>query len=168
VFRDIGLPIFSPVCGMSEILNMKVSFDNLPAEDIVYCTSNEGRACYRCPKCFRRACIADFLGVKKSDFSLYDNDAVNKVLDTKPTYFGHVYSSMLAAGWRAPAFVGSRFSHLPADSTFALRHNPDSYALFPPRIRDLVVGRLNRFSDPMSTADLNALRSWNQVRSASA
>jgi hypothetical protein len=163
VFRDIGLPVFSPVSGMSEILNMKTSFATLSDENITFCTADQGRACHRCPKCFRRACIADFLGVKAADFNRYHNAAVNKLLDTKPTYFGHIYSTMIAAGWKPPAFVGSRLSHLPADSTFALRHNPESYALFPSELRDLVVSRLQRFSEPMSTADLAALRSWNQV-----
>jgi hypothetical protein len=163
IFWDIGLPVFSPISGMSEILNMKVSFSKLPKNNIIYCTNMLGAPCYKCSKCFRRACIEEFITGKSANYSNYMNAGVMKILDTKPTYFGHLYTTMLNNNWNPPEWIKSRLTHLPDKIDFALRHNHECYNFFPDEIKDDIKSRLVQFSDPMTEEDLVAIHSWDQT-----
>ena len=53
-FEAIGLPMFSPVTGVSEMQTMRLSLDLLSQNQVVYCMENDGTACLKCSKCFRR------------------------------------------------------------------------------------------------------------------
>jgi hypothetical protein len=97
------------------------------------------------------------------DFSRYQNEAVLKVLNEKPTYFGQEYAAMLSQGWTPPEWIGARLSHLPPHTTFPLRHNPECYEMIPEAARADVISRIRKFSDPMTTAEIAAMKKWDQI-----
>lgn len=162
LFWDIGLPVFSPISGMSEIINMKIALEHLARDEVVFCIGDNGGACGRCPKCFRRACIEEFLSHSKADYTSYRNDDVLRVLEKKPTYFGHIYAALMAEGWTPPLWALGCLSHL-RPSRFPLRHNPESYELFPADIRNDVTDKVRRFSEPMTQRDMDEMRAWDQA-----
>ena len=160
LFWDIGLPMVSPLMGCSEILSMKISLDRLEKSEVVYCTYDNGRACGVCPKCFRRACIEDYLCPAGIDFSRFDNKAVNSLLDIKPTYFGHIYAALISSGWSAPSWAVEKLDHLPKDVSFPLKYFSESLDFIPGELRDVVKSRLDTVSSPMSSGEVDGMKNW--------
>ncbi len=163
IFWDIGLPLVQPLMGCSEILTTEATVNAIPKEEVFFCTAKDGGPCGVCPKCFRRACIQDYLGNKKLDFTSFDNIQVNTLLDRKPTYFGHIYSSLLVAGWTPPDFVKHKLQHLPGGSSFCLKYNPESLDFMPLELRGDIKAVLERNFNVMNEGDIKAMRGWNQA-----
>ncbi|WP_214000003.1 DUF6395 domain-containing protein [Arsukibacterium sp.] len=95
LFWDIGLPLVQPLMGCSEILTMQASLKYLNKNEISYCTADNGKACGVCPKCFRRSCIENYVTGEQIDFSRFDNNAVNLILNKNlfilDTYTQHLF-----------------------------------------------------------------------------
>lgn len=163
LFWDIGLPVFSPISGMSELLNLDISYKKLDKTEVVYCNKKDGGNCGKCAKCFRRECVEDFLGVSNVDYEKFRNADVIKMLDKRPTYFGHLYASMLNDGWLPPKWILDRLSHLPSDVSFPLKYNVESLDFVPENLRDEISKRILSNFEPMSEKELSSMKAWDQV-----
>ncbi len=164
IFWDIGLPLVQPLMGCSEILTLKASCSKLPRNEIYFCTANNGDACGICAKCFRRACIDEFVTGKSVDFTRFENPDVIRVLDRKPTYFGHIYASLMAGGWIPPAFAKERLSHLPKKTEFALKYNPESIDFMPESLKDIIKNVLDENFEVMNDDDIEIMKNWDQTK----
>ena len=162
LFWDIGLPLVQPLMGCSEILTTKATLKLISANEVFFCTAKEGGACGVCAKCFRRACIKDYLESSNMDFSAYNNSLVNSILDKKPTYFGHIYSSLIASGWKPPKFAEKKFTHLPKDNTFCIGFNPESIDFMPEKLKSKIQLILSQNFRPMNNVEIAQMRAWDQ------
>jgi len=150
--------------GCSEILTTQITLDHFREDEVFFCTAKDGRPCGSCPKCFRRACIRDYLQNKKADFFNYDNPQVHSILNKSPIYFGHIYSTLIADGWTPPSFALDKLTSLPSDSIFALRYNPESLDFMPDEIREYIKSKLDKKFTPMNTTELKMMKSWDQIK----
>ena len=108
-FNAVGLPMFSPVCGASEYLTMTLSLDRVRTGDVVYCTEQDGRPCLRCSKCFRRDMIRAVVDADhRPEYKPYDRPDIHAFLETRPLYFGHIFSFARDRAEGLPPFVTSR------------------------------------------------------------
>jgi hypothetical protein len=162
IFWDVGLPVFSPISGLSEILNLDISYKSLNKEDVIYCNQKEGGNCDWCAKCFRRKCVEDYLGYSDVDYDAFKTKGVLSVIQKKPTYFGHLYAAMLNDGWQPPGWVLECFTHLPKGIKFPLRLNKESLDLVPIELKGYIAGRLESYASSMSDEDINQMKGWDQ------
>lgn len=163
LFWDVGLPVFSPISGMSEILNLDISYKKLDRHDVVYCNKKDGGNCGICAKCFRRECVEDFLGVSTVDFEKFRNSDVINMLKKKPTYFGHLYASMLNEGWQPPEWILEELTHLPKDISFPLKFNTESLDFVPCELRNIISDRILSNFNPMTQSEIASMKSWDQT-----
>jgi hypothetical protein len=161
IFWDIGLPLVQPLMGCSEILTMKATVKKLRQEEVFYCTKLDGDACGRCPKCFRRRCISDYVLAQQSDFSVFDNTEVHQVLNKRPLYFGHIYSALMANGWAPPSFIKEKIDFLPRYD-FALKYYEGSLEFIPEELRSKVHDVLSSEFEPMTAKNVEQMKSWDQ------
>ena len=165
LFWDIGLPLVQPLMGCSEILTMQASLKNLSENKVFFCTADNGNPCGVCPKCFRRNCIKEYVTGEECNYHNYDNYFVNAVVDKKPLYFGHIYTSLLSGGWEAPSFIGDRFKFLPKNNSFALGFNPESLDFMPNDLKDKISSVLYDNFRPMSNDEIIQMKEWDQLKS---
>ena len=93
-FDAIGLPMFSPVTGVSEFQTMEQSKQLLESGEVVYCMESDGLPCGTCSKCFRRDVIRAYLDDKYlPNWDNYQTESIIKFLQKRPLYFGHVFST---------------------------------------------------------------------------
>ena len=93
-FDAVGLPMFSPVTGVSEFQTMKQSQQLLGSGEVVYCMESDGLPCGTCSKCFRRDVIRAYLDDKHlPNWANYQTESIVKFLQKRPLYFGHIFST---------------------------------------------------------------------------
>lgn len=65
LFNQVGLPVFSPIAGLTEISLSKIIYKTYPKwlSKITYCIKDKdnGHNCYKCWKCFRRQVIINYI-----------------------------------------------------------------------------------------------------------
>jgi len=132
-----------------------------------------GRSVGICAKCFRRACIDEFVTGRTVDYTKFENPTVLGVLDSKPTYFGHIYASLMGAGWNPPEFAKKRLSHLrkktrftlkPKKIKFALKYNPESIDFMPESLKDIIKNVLDENFEVMNDDDIEIMKNWDQTK----
>ncbi|MCY4175192.1 MAG: DUF6395 domain-containing protein [Acidimicrobiaceae bacterium] len=166
-FNAVGIPMFSPVCGASELLTMMLSIEALRAGEVVYCMADRGGACSRCLKCFRRDVIRAAVDSDHSpDWAPYDRTQVHAHLEKRPLYFGHVYSYVRDRHPAClPRFVRSRLGGLPdIRSDWPMRVNARTFEMCAEEWRETVCERVLRHLDPMEPDDVGELQAWDQNR----
>lgn len=164
-FEAIGLTMFSPVTGVSEMQTMRLSSKLLSEQKVVYCMEANGSACNSCSKCFRRAVIRAFV---ERDFSPewndYNTPSMHQFLARRPLYFGHIFSTCFSLKPELyPDWVLNRVTDVVrVDSDWTMRCYQDSFLLCPPEWREYIATRVSEFIEPMTENDCEEMRSWNQ------
>ena len=138
-FEAIGLTMFSPVTGVSEMQTMKLSLGLLNENQVVYCMEASGSACNKCSKCFRRDVIRTFIDINyKPQWEVYDNEKIHTFLSKRPLYFGHIFSSATSLKPELfPNWILEKIKGVPIISTdWTMRTYPESFLLCPEEWRD--------------------------------
>ena len=164
-FEAIGLPMFSPMTGVSEMQTMKQSLDLLNQNQVVYCMENDGSACLKCSKCFRRDVIRTFIQSNhQPNWEVYNTEYIHNFLENRPLYFGHIFSSAVSLKPELfPEWMTSRLTYVqPIKKDWVMRVYAESFDLCPIEWRDYLKSRVTSFIPPMDEIDINELRSWNQ------
>lgn len=77
LLADVGLPLFLPLGGLSEVNSIRISINNTGVTAWSCIRGTKGKPCLNCYKCFRKESLkADLLS--KS----YSNDVLNALMDT--------------------------------------------------------------------------------------
>ncbi len=164
-FEAIGITMFSPVTGVSEMQTMKLSRKLLAEQQVVYCMESNGSACHSCTKCFRRAVIRAYI---ESDFSpdwdAYNTTPIHQFLSKRPLYFGHIFSTALSLKPEiCPDWMLGRLSDVvKINNDWTMRFYQDSFLLCPPEWREYIANRVSKFIEPMTENDCEEMRSWDQ------
>ncbi len=163
-FNTVGIPMFSPVCGVSEFLTMKLSLKALDAGQVVYCMADKGDACFKCLKCFRRDVIRTMVASGSSvDWVPYDRAKVHEHLENRPLHFGHLYSYVRDRGPSLPRFVMSRVKDLPAiKSDWPMKVHPGTFEFCADQWRNMISDRVMQRLESMQPNEVEELQSWDQ------
>ena len=167
-FNEIGIPVYSPVCGASEYLTMKLSLDLIAQDKVVYCTAEEGRACFRCTKCFRRSVVRAVVDHGyRPDWDRYDQKLVHKFLENRPLYYSHVFSYAKSRINRMPRFISSRLKDIPdIESDWLNRVYTRTFEFCDERWRPAISERVLEYLDPMEEEHVKEMQDWDVSRSS--
>lgn len=165
-FNAVGIPVFSPVCGASAFLTMRLSLDLLRAQDVVYCSEQDGGACRRCPKCLRREMIRAVVDPgHRPHWTHYNNPVTLAYLERDPVSHGHIFSFARRRVGRLPRFLRSRVKDLPEISTdWPLRVHTGTFDFCDDRWRPTIRGRVLEHLDPMRPSDVAEMERWDSTR----
>ena len=165
-FEAIGLTMFSPVTGVSEMQTMAQSSRLLKRKEVVYCMEADGSACLKCSKCFRRDVIRTFIDSEHfPNWKNYDSDSIHSFLSKRPLYFGHIFSSAFSLKPDIfPEWMLQKVKGIPrVETDWTMRVYTDSFLLCPEEWRDYVSTRVLKFIEPMTESDKHQLRKWDQT-----
>ncbi len=166
-FYEIGLPMVSPVTGVSELQTMKLSKWFLDNQEVIYCMRNGGDACHRCSKCFRRDVVKAFIFDGYTvEWDMYAIDSIRQFLKKRPLYFGHIFSTCFSLKpWRYPNWILDLVRDVqPVRRDWAMRVFADSFQLFPEKWARMISERVLQHVEPMSREDIQEFKSWDQSR----
>jgi len=165
-FDAIGLPMFSPVTGVSEFQTMEQSKQLLESGEVVYCMESDGLPCGTCSKCFRRDVIRTYLDKQYvPNWMNYRTDKMIQFLQRRPLYFGHIFSTAFHLKPELfPDWILDEVRDLQeVTSDWAMKVYAPSFELCAPEWRDLISNRVLQFIDPMNAQDEMEFKSWNQT-----
>ena len=165
-FEAIGLAMFSPVTGVSEMQTMKLSISLLNDNQVVYCMEDNGSACNKCSKCFRRDVIRTFIDVNHIvNWDNYNNQKIHNFLSKRPLYFGHIFSSATSLKPELfPSWVLEKIKGVPKIKTdWTMRSYTESFLLCPEKWRSYVSNRVSKYIEEMTNSDKLELQKWNQT-----
>jgi len=166
LFAAAGIPLISPVAGMTDLQTMAISAEFYERDEVVCCYRDNGRECHKCPKCFRRDLMRSLLDDKvKIDWDRYDHKPVHRHIGTRPLPYAYTYATMLkVAPERMPQWLQDRLSDLePVETAWTLKHFDESYSEIPAAWRDVVQERVSSHIDAMGPAEIAELKAFDQT-----
>lgn len=163
-FQRVGLPMFSPMTGASEFITMDASLDLLGKNEVVYCMENDGNACHKCTKCFRRAVIRSVVEPGYDEnFERYDISSIHAFLDKRPLYFGHVFSFARKNG-SLPSWINDRIADVPNIKTdWPIKLHPNVYDFVESPWNEMIRERMQSHYPEMNEDELHEMENWTQI-----
>ena len=160
-FQLIGIPLYSPVSG--DIGNVAATLDEINSGTVFYCTMDEGDACRKCTKCFRREFVRKFLDKEfKINEQNFDNPSVHNMLEKRPLYFGNVYSHLKKEGV-LPDWATQRIADLKTTtSAWQTKFYPGALDFVPEGWDSVLTPRIFDFFEMMNDTEIRDFESWNQ------
>ena len=163
VFYEIGIPMFSPIDGISEFGNMSIALEELKKEKVVYCTADQGSHCNRCTKCFRKALLRKYFDKDwEHDWNLYDREDMHDYLSRRPLYMGHIFSFLKKEGkmpkWSNQYLKGLR----EVKSDWPLKYYEPALDFCPEKWKDMLEERIRGSFEMMSEKEAEEFKSWSQ------
>ena len=157
LFDSIGLPIYQPVAGCSEVINMRIIEHHMMDDFAQSClrSSKEGEVCQSCWKCFRKNTM---LG---RPFKM--SGEIKKFLSKEPlkqavsTLYSIQRGGVASNGIRVEEKFPHLNPHLEMNLTWLERHYPPALELLPDRYRDYTTNRLEQISAKMTQGDIELL-----------
>ena len=161
MFASIGLPLYQPVAGCSEVVNLAIVTGSGWEGWAQSCLRSKrpGEVCGACWKCFRKNTL------QGADFSL--SDEISTFLSKEPLKqaASTLYSIQRVGRSKEGACIAKTYPHLQPllnqDWSFLDRYLEASMELIPPFYREFTQTRLKRYVGPMNDADINMLRKVN-------
>ena len=160
VFNTIGIPLFSPVDGLSEIGTMKLSLKALKEGNVDYGDEET--------KCFRRDLIR-YLWDKnfKMNWESYRSEKIFNFLEKRPLYYGNIFayaaSNNIGPSWFQESISDVQKIHTDWPKKYytrALDLCPQGWIskIAPPIIKNLEL---------MNKEEIEEFYSWNQIENNS-
>ena len=164
-FHTIGIPMFSPIMGTTEIQSMYISLPALKRNNVVYCTANEGEHCFRCKKCLRRDIIRLIVDDKYSpNWEKYDVELIHIFLENRPLFMGHIFAYALAS-IDLPEWLTCRLQDIsPINSEWPNRVFGQSFEFCPEPWRQPLQSRVFEYVQPMTNSEVNELKKYHLMK----
>ena len=89
-YNHIGLCMFSPTSGCSELITSKIICKHNLQHKVIYCDCNNGKPCNKCTKCLRKQLELAYHGVDIK-FDSFEKHFITNFLKKRPLYFGHIF-----------------------------------------------------------------------------
>ena len=162
-FNEIGIPVFSPICGASEYLTMRTSLNLIHQGKVIYCMRDDGSPCLRCTKCLRRDIVRAVTDPgHRPDWMVYDREDIHGFLERDPLYYGHIFSYARDRIRTLPSFISARLEYLPSiESEWPMRVHTGTFKLCDEGWRTMIRERVMTHLDPMERRDLREMRGWD-------
>lgn len=164
VFQDIGIPMFSPIDGISEFGSMRLSINRLNANQVNYCMAGkDGEHCHQCTKCLRKSIERSLVDPSyKPDWSNYDRPEIHDFLKKRPLYFGHIFKfaakRKVLPNWINQLILDARevFSDWP------LKYYPPALDFCPDPWKEVLEERITSSFELMDEQEMAELEAWAQ------
>lgn len=166
VFQDIGIPMFSPIDGISEFGSMRLSIDRLNANQVNYCMlGKNGEHCNCCTKCLRKSIERKLVDSSYlPDWSNYDTPLIHQFLKKRPLYFGHIFKFAAKQGilikWINELIVDAR----EVSNDWPLKYYPPALEFCPEGWKDLLEERIQSNFELMNEEEMEELEAWSQEK----
>lgn len=159
-YQKIGINIFSPSAGCSEMITSKIVHRTGLADSVLFCEADDGRPCYKCTKCLRKMLELNYHG-HKVDFSTFNENYIRRFLSSRPLYFAHIFIETIKRGNNVPKYmVDSVRDIIHIDTDFLHRVYTKSFNYYPEAIKDEIISRLSAYADLMTEEDDKILENW--------
>ena len=161
IFESVGLPLYQPVAGCSEIINMKISEQEGWGEWAQAClrSSKEGIGCGKCWKCFRKNTMMGLPFSMSNEISTFLSKP--KLKQAASTLFSIQQNGISSEG----IIIAKEYPHLKPflamDLNFLNFHNKAALELIPEKYRGYTEGRLEQFASPMTVSTLQRLKNFD-------
>ena len=163
VFYEIGIPMFSPIDGISEFGNMSVALEEVKNGNVIYCYGDSGGHCNKCTKCFRKALLRKFHDPEwEHDWEPYNRADMHQYLSKRPLYMGHIFSYLNREGimpdWTKKHLKGLRA----VKSDWPLKYYEPALDFCPEDWRHILEKRIRETFEMMSAEEMQEFKLWNQ------
>jgi len=162
IFQTIGLPLFCPLAGVSEVGVVKILLsESVLLTEAIYCQKIKGRNCQKCPKCLRRQVVCQLVMRKSKKIDHFPGKS-KKNAELKSNKFAELKSKK---------FVELEDSNISAPSLDWLLSNnpklawvnkyyPTALEFQPVELRSLIKIALDKYLDPMTESEISDLESY--------
>ena len=155
-FNTIGIPLFSPVDGLSEIGTMKLSLDALREGNVDYGSEET--------KCFRRDLIRLLWDDNfEMDWDGYKTEKIQDFLRKRPLYYGNIFSYAASNNIGPDWFLDSISDVQRIHTDWPRKYYTKALDLCPEGWVSRVAPPVIRNMELMSENEMEELFSWNQV-----
>ncbi|GGA66827.1 hypothetical protein GCM10011521_01180 [Arenimonas soli] len=169
LFASVGLDMFHPVAGLSEIITSKLVMSSPHGTMAQSCVRGPGGAeCGECPKCFRKMLLSSALGDRGFDFStmarFWRSKRVLRTVTVYPIKHQNVLAySLLRHDFEDAGLLAIQRMILASHPSFDLyqRHYAPALELVPEKYRTGVAERIGAYAAPMSAREEIELRAWS-------
>jgi hypothetical protein len=158
IFEEVGLPLYQPVAGCSEIVNMQIVEQMNWTGFAQSClrSNTPGKVCGRCWKCFRKNSL---LGIPfKLEGEIETFLAKRPLKQAASTLYSIQQGGVSEKGIKIKERFPDLKPLLALDFDFLNRYLPTASELLPARYRDYTVERLIQYSQSMKASDLEKLK----------
>jgi len=164
-FQTIGIPMFSPIMGVTEIQSMHISLTSMNKNEVSFCIANNGKQCSRCKKCLRRDIIRSIIDTEYSPkWSNYDVASNHDFLEARPLYMGHIFAYALNR-IELPGWITSRLEDIsPIESEWPNRIFTPSFDFCPEPWRKVLKTRVMEFIEPMTGKETKSLKQYHLMK----
>lgn len=161
IFKNIGLSIYQPVAGCSEIINQRIVSENQLIEYAQSCLRSDkpGMPCGSCWKCFRKNTLSGH------EFTF--SNEIDTFLQKRPLKqaASTLYSIQALEGGPFYADIIDKSEDLldliNGDYSFLEFHHESSFKLIPEKYRRFTTNRLSLYSKAMGSKELQVLKSMD-------
>lgn len=161
MFESVGLPLYQPVAGCSEIINMKIvkqcGWEGW-AQSCLRSTHG-GEVCGQCWKCFRKNSMLGLPFTLSNEITTFLNKVPIK--QAASTLYSIQKSGISRKGEDIRKKFPSILPLLETDFSFLESFHPGATDIIPEKYRTYTKTRLNLFCSRMSRSELEAIRNIN-------
>ena len=86
-YKSIGLDIFSPISGCSELITSKINYVHNLHKKVLFCELENGEHCFKCTKCLRKQLQFNYHGDSSITFDGFDEEKMKTFLKQRPFIF---------------------------------------------------------------------------------
>ena len=166
VFHSIGIPMFSPIMGTTEIQSMRISLPSLKKDQVTYCIANQGVECFRCTKCLRRDIIRAIVEEEYSpNWENYNSIYIHNFLEARPLFMGHIFAYALSHSIVLPDWIESRLSDIvPIKGEWPMKIFEKTFEFCPQPWSEMLRLRVLEYIEPMSEMEVNSLKQYHLTK----
>tara|TARA_B100000767_G_C19777579_1_gene543614 strand:- start:5580 stop:8900 length:3321 start_codon:yes stop_codon:yes gene_type:complete len=158
LFESVGLPLYQPVAGCSEIVNMQIVEQKNWTGFAQSClrSSTPGEVCGRCWKCFRKNSLLGIPFQLAGEIEIFL--AKRPLKQAASTLYSIQQGGVSQKGIKIIDKFPDLKQLLSHDFDFLNRYLPSASELLPIRYRDYTIERLKQYGQRMSISDLEQLK----------
>ena len=165
-FQHIGLNIFSPIAGCSELITSKIVVKDNLHTNVLYCENDNGKQCLQCTKCLRKNLEILYNGIDNIDVvNNFNKNKITEFLQKRPLYFSNVNIETIKST-NAPEYMKECISDIINTETKVFtKIYSKSFVYFPENIRQKIINKLLEYSEIMNEEEEKYLEKWNLTNS---
>lgn len=182
-YNHIGLCMFSPIAGCSELITSKIICEHHLERKVIYCEIDNGLPCNKCTKCLRKQLELAYHGAY-AQFDLFEPHFIRQFLKRRPLFCGHIYVEAIhtlsqrlhvnsnaidlcKSNYKLHTFIQTLADAIQdlrnVDTTFVTKIYTKSFKYFPQDIKNTIIDRLLCCADVMSEEEEHVLEKWDMT-----
>ena len=165
-YNHIGLYMFSPFSGCSELITSKIVYEHNLHTKVMYCESNQGRPCNKCSKCLRKQLEFFYHGASFDFNTTYNTTRIRNYINNKPVCLPIFIETIKNKSELLPAYlcdpILKKYGHI--NTEMFTRIYTKSFDYFPIEIKSEIIDQLSMYADQMSNEDEQYVENWDISR----